>query len=157
MKELFEFIFEKQDLKFKSELQKTRLFQDFSSREMDVVLRKTGMRTFSKGQRVFFEGDAGSALYIIVKGAVQIVRHESGKVVPLAALSQGMFFGELALVEALPRSASALVTEDAVFVYLFRHDLEKLVHEHPRVGAKLLWNVAQVLGQRLRAMNERMR
>lgn len=158
MQGLFEFIFEEpSERQLRQEMHKTILFNNLTSKELRLVSQKVSVRTFTKGQHVFFEGDAGSALYLILKGSIHIVWHSEGKIIPVTKLSQGMFFGELALVEDLPRSASAVVLEDATLAFLFRHDVEKLVHYHPKVGNKLLWNLSKVLARRLRAMNDRAR
>ena len=155
MQELFEYIFEKPELrKLKHELQETVLFRNLTAHELDKVITHCHLRSFKKGEHIFFEGDPGSALFIVLKGGVQIVRHVSGKHVPLATLTKGMFFGELALVYHTPRTATGLVTEDALLVCLFKHDFDKIVKHYPVLGSKLLHVVSQILAQRLSVMIE---
>ncbi len=156
MQELFEYIFEKPELrKLKDELSQTILFKNLTRHELDKVIKYCHLRSFKKGEHIFFEGDPGAALFIVMKGGVQIVRHVNGKHVPLATLSKGMFFGELSLVYDTPRTATGLVSEDSLFVCLFKHDFEKIVKHYPILGSKLLTNVNQILAQRLSAMIER--
>ena len=154
MRGLFEFIFEKPELLLKDELKRSLLFQGLSSKELDIIIKKTGIRHFSKGQHVFFESDPGAALYLIVNGSVRIVRQKDGQNLPIATLSKGMFFGELAIFEPLPRTAGALALEDSTLLFLFKHDVEEIVLHHAKLGTKLLWNIGSILAQRLRAMNE---
>lgn len=156
MRELFEFFFERPELrKLTKELHDTVLFHALSSTELDRVIAHAQLRSFTKGDHIFFEGDPGSALYIILKGNIRILRHVRGKHVVLAELGKGMFFGELALVSGMPRTATALVAEDALVVCLFRHDLERLIKHHPKLGNKLLLSVSQILAKRLATTLER--
>lgn len=156
MQELYDFIFEKPEInKLKHELQETFLFKTLTRSELDKVIKYAQLRTFKKGDHIFFEGDTGSALYIILKGSVQIVRHTHGKHVSLAGLTKGMFFGELALVHDTPRSATALAQEDTLLVCLFKHDYEKIIKHYPVLGNKLQGIINQILAQRLSSMIER--
>ena len=156
MQALFEFLFEKPQLrKLKDELQDTVLFKDLSRAELDKVVSNAQLRSFKKGDHIFFEGDSGQALFIVLRGSVQIVRHIGGRHAVLATLKKGMFFGELALTYDLPRSAAAHVTDDALLVCLFRHDFENIVKHYPRLGTKLLTSVNQILAQRLATTIER--
>lgn len=156
MQSLFEFIFERPQLtKLKDELQDTVLFKGLSRAELNKVISHAQLRSFKQGDHIFFEGDSGQALFIVLRGSVQIVRHIGGKHVPLATLKKGTFFGELALTYDLPRSAAAHVTEDALLVCLFRHDFENIVKHYPRLGTKLLMSVNQIIAQRLATTIER--
>lgn len=155
MRELFEFIFEKPDLRrLKEDIHQAVLFRNLTKSELARVLEFIQLRSFKRGDHVFFEGDHGSALFIILKGGVQIVRHERGNHVVLANLVKGMFFGELALVCDTLRTATAQVTDDAVMACLFKHDLEKIIKYYPRLSTKLLGSINQVLAQRLTSMIE---
>jgi CRP/FNR family cyclic AMP-dependent transcriptional regulator len=150
MKQLFEFIFDKPDMKkLSGTLHQSILFRELSGRELDKVLARAQLRSFTKGQHIFFEDDTGSALYIIVKGNVQIVRHVKGKHVLLATLSKGAFFGEISLVYDLPRSAAAVATDETLLVCLFKHDFEALIKHYPRLGNKLLATISRILAERL--------
>ena len=156
MRELFEFIFEKKDDdQIKNDVAKTVFFQDFSRKELTIVLNQTTTRSFKTGERVFFEGDPGQAVYIILSGAVQITKNAKKPIV-LATLTKGMFFGELSLVDTAIRSASASIIEDATLLCFFKHDLDHLIKDYPRIGNKLLFRLAHILAQRLRNMNSRM-
>jgi len=155
MQALYEYLFEKPTIRnLKDKLHSTILFKDLTRAELDKVTRYSIVRQFKEGQHVFFEGDPGSALFIILKGNVDIYRIHKNKKDSLAQLSAGTFFGELALVFDTPRTASALSTEDSTLVCLFRHDIEKLVKHHPLIGNKLLSVMNRILAQRLSNMIE---
>ncbi len=158
MQTLDDFLFKKLDIhELKPRLHETMLFHTLSSSELDLVIKYAQLRSFRAGEHVFFEGDRGSALFIILKGAVQIVRRLKGKHALLARLSDGMFFGELALVYDTPRTATAVITEDSLLVCLFKHDLDDLVKHYPSLGKKILAIVNEIMAQRISSLTKRKR
>jgi len=153
MQALYEYMFEKPDIRnLKDKLHTTLLFKDLTRAELDKVSKYCIVRQFNEGQHIFFEGDPGSALFVILKGNVDIYRIHKNKKDALATLGSGTFFGELALVYDTPRTASALATDNSTLVCLFRHDIEKLVKHHPQLGNKLLAVMNRILAQRLSSM-----
>jgi len=156
MQELYEFIFEKPDIrKLKGELLNTTFFKTLTPTEISTISRYLQVRKFRKGERVFYEGDLGQALYVVLKGQVEIAKTTRTKRIVLADLSKGMFFGELALVYDTPRTASAIVKEDTMLVCLFKHDFEKIIGNYPRLGNKLQAIMNNILAQRLTSLIER--
>ncbi len=156
MQAIYEYLFEKPDIrKMKDELQESLLFNSLTRRELDTVLHYALLRTFKKGDHIFFEGDPGSALFIVLKGSVHIVKHEKNKLRHIAKLGKGTFFGEIALVYDTIRSATAIVSEDAMMACLFKHDLEQIMKEHPKLAGKLLHSISKILAQRLATMVEK--
>lgn len=154
----YDYIFEKPSQEdVLKELQTSVLFKDCTKKELKAISKVCTLREFKKGQHVFFEKDPGSALYVIIKGKVEIKQHTKAKFRTLAILGRGMFFGEVALFDQAPRSATALALEDLYLLCIFRHDLNKLVARYPELGNKLLYTLACVLAQRLRVTNERLR
>ena len=155
MKELFQFIFENPEAsQLKKQLQQTVLFQGLSSKELDFFVKKANVRAFKKGQHVFFEGDPGSVLYVILSGTIHIEK-QGTKHALLATLTKGMFFGEVSLVDNSTRSASAYAAEDSKLFCFFNHDLAQIANHHPRLANKIYQTLAYILSQRLRLMNER--
>lgn len=153
MQALYEYLFEKPDMRsLKDKLHTTLLFKDLTRTELDKVTRYCVVRQFKEGQHIFFEGDPGTALFVILKGNVDIYTIHKNKKNSLATLNSGTFFGELALVYDTPRTASALATENSTLVCLFRHDIEKLVKHNPLLGNKLLTVMNRILAQRLSTM-----
>jgi CRP-like cAMP-binding protein len=85
------------------------------------------LRVFSAGEVVFREGDAGRQMYVINAGRVDVFRHANGGQVHVGSLGPGDIFGEMALVDDLPRSATVVAVEEntrileidhALFIYL---------------------------------------
>ena len=71
-----------------------------------------------------------------------------------ASLKSGDFFGELALLDEEPRSASAVSTQPSTLIGFFRTDLLTLMKRSPELGNKILLNLSRVLGERLRRTNQ---
>ena len=156
MQEQHTTLFEKPDLrKLKPALQETVLFRTLSEQELDTVIKYAQLRSFRTDEHVFFEGDKGSALFIVLRGIVDIVRHNHGKHMPIATLKKGMFFGEMALAFDTPRTATALVTNDALLACLFKHDLDQLVKHYPALGKKVIEIINKIIAQRLSSAIER--
>ena len=102
-------------------------------------------------------GDPGLGMYIIVNGAVEIVEEpENGTRTKLAELEKGAFFGDMALLDEKPRSASAIAMVDSDIIGFFRPDLVDLLYRKPRMGIKILWALSQVVGERLRKTDEQL-
>ncbi len=139
-------------------LRQISFFSDLIHEELDLLAAKTSERKFPSGYRIFSEGDPGDALYIILGGAVAIIKQlPGGKEETLAVLKTGNFFGEMALLDAFPRSASAVVTREADLLMLSRKDLDNLLVGYTGLGYKLYKVFATTLSLRLREMDEKMK
>ena len=91
-------------------------------------------------------------MYIIQEGTIEIVYEPTGET--LVELSDGDFFGELALLNETPRSATARSKNESVLYGLFRPDLLGLVERDPSLGVQLLLRMSQVISERLIQTNE---
>ncbi|HPC36565.1 MAG TPA: cyclic nucleotide-binding domain-containing protein [Candidatus Marinimicrobia bacterium] len=133
------------------------IFSDLDSKELSELEKIVYHRKYKKGEPIFRMGDPGLGMYIIVNGAVEIVEEpENGEIAKLAELGKGAFFGDLALLDEEPRSASAIAMVDSDIIGFFRPDLMDLVYRKPRMGIKILWALSRVVGERLRKTNEQL-
>jgi CRP/FNR family cyclic AMP-dependent transcriptional regulator len=136
-------------------LKQVPVFADLSARELVEIEKIVHKRKYKKGESIIRKGDPGLGMYIIVKGSVEIV--EEGKKASqniLASLQDGSFFGDLALLDESPRSASAISTVDSEIIGFFRPDFLDLIYRKPKLGIKILLALAKVVGERLRRTNE---
>jgi CRP/FNR family transcriptional regulator len=102
---------------------------------------------------VFRERDDGDTCYVIRDGRARAVRsHPSGRSITLADFGPGDIFGELALFDQEPRSATVEVLEPTEVIAILGADMRRLMTEHPSIAVKLIASLAQ----RLRATNERL-
>lgn len=118
-------------------------------------IRKISKEVYYKDlQSIFDEGSEGNALYIVINGKVNIVKKNlQGKPEVLATLKEGEFFGEIALLDEGPRSASAVSLEHASLFMITREDFKKTLGNNDALSIKLLWVFINTLTQRLRAVD----
>lgn len=110
-------------------------------------------RYFPAGAVVFEEGDPGSRMYVIQSGAVQIVKRVASRTITLAHLGPGEAFGEMALLEGRPRSATAIVVAPGRILELDEAAFADLVGNEREVALRLL----RRLSARLREANRQIR
>src|SRR3954468_15895096 len=96
------------------------------------------VRGHAAGTVLFREGDRGKIMYVIRTGKVSIWRRISETDVTLATLGPGEFFGEMALLEGLPRSAGATVVEDALLIEVEQAAFETLVRKNGEIAVRLM-------------------
>lgn len=131
------------------ELKKMSLFADLKRRELKVVDGFMHQRNYLRDEVIFDEGEQGEAFYIVLEGKVLICR-QGQTANPIAALENGNFFGELALLDDAPRSAQARAAEDCTLLVLFRGEFLGLMQSHGLIASKIAMQLARHLGARLR-------
>lgn len=137
--------------KKKQFLHSLELFADLKSGEIGELVHALHARTYRAGEVVFVQGDIGRALFILESGKVELTRAGAdGKPVLLYTLKPGEFFGEMALLESLPRSATATAVEPTRLHLLYRTKLDSLLNAHPRIGVSIMGHLARLLSARLR-------
>jgi CRP-like cAMP-binding protein len=114
-------------------------------------------RTFDANESVFREGDVGESLYVVLDGKVRIQKHIPGVGdEALAILERGDFFGEMAIVDRAPRSASAVAHDPDTTVLRFgRKHVDRLLEEDVEAGRAFLEVLCRILSRRLREINDR--
>ncbi len=132
-------------------LSKVPAFADLTTRELRGVAAIVHKREYKAGEPVFYQGDPGLGMYIIQEGevSIRIAEHE-GEDKELAVLTEGDFFGELALLDEAPRSASAVCHTDCLLIGFFRTDLFELIEQKTDLGIKIVLKLAEILALRLR-------
>ena len=122
------------------------LFAGLDGASLDSVGRGMRTRRFRRGEVIFHLGDPGDALFVVVSGAVKItLPSEAGDEAILATLRPGDFFGELALLDGAPRSASAAALEPTETLVLPRDRFRDLVATEPAIRDALLAALAREL------------
>lgn len=109
-------------------------------------------RTFSPGAEIFKEGDNGDGIYIVKEGAVEIsVAMGQGVRRTFAKLGPGEVFGEMAVLELKPRSATATATAQTQVYFIPINDMREMLGRSPALSLELLREISQ----RLREFNRR--
>ena len=132
-------------------LSKIPIFKDLSKKELKAIERILHRRTYKSGEAIFHEGDPGVGMYIIEDGRVNITLGKQEKL--LAVLSNGEFFGEIALLSDTPRTATATAVNESKMLGFFQPDLFGLMETDPKMGNKILHRLAQMIADRLRFSN----
>ena len=133
-------------------LKKIPIFENLLKKELQNIAHLTHEREYKSNEYVFKKHAPAEGMYIILHGEIEIKDPKSGNV--FADLHSGDFFGELALLDEEPRSASAICTVHSRLIGFFRTDLLTLIKRYPELGNKILLNLSRVLGERLRETNK---
>ena len=127
-------------------LKQMPLFRHLTYREIIRVLNVTEVKEFAPGADIIKEGTFGEELYILLKGKVRVHKNEAF----ITYLLPGSHIGEMALVDRIPRSASATAEDPSRLLILRRREFYEIVRKDPSLSVKLLWSFVQVLAERLR-------
>jgi CRP/FNR family cyclic AMP-dependent transcriptional regulator len=120
-------------------------------KQEDQLFWKFG-RNLSRGTVIFREGDPGHEMFIIQKGKVQVKKKVGNGEKVLAELSEGEFFGEMALLLGMDRSATVEVIEDSKVLVINPETFESLLKNRPEIALRMLKKMAL----RLRALDEKL-
>jgi CRP-like cAMP-binding protein len=124
------------------------IFSDLDDKTLDQISKLGIRKSFKRDSVVLFEHETGSALFVIAAGKVKVSRvSDDGKEVILTILGDSDFFGEMAILDGLNRSANVTAMEDSEIFIIQRSNFLDLLHQHPEVSIALL----QELTQRLRS------
>jgi CRP/FNR family transcriptional regulator, cyclic AMP receptor protein len=96
------------------------------------------IKRYPVGTLLFAENDPGVQMYVIQEGAVKIFRHLGDTELVLAVLGSGDFFGEMALLEGQPRSASAIVVEEATLVEVRQSAFEEIIRRNSEIALRIM-------------------
>lgn len=110
-------------------LRRCALFAKVDDESLHACAANLRVRRFRRGETIFHQGDPGDSLYIVESGAVKIVlpSPEGGEEAIIATLSRGDFFGELAILDGAPHSATAVALEPTEALVLHRDPFERLL------------------------------
>jgi CRP-like cAMP-binding protein len=133
-------------------LKHIRLFDGITPAEMQEMERITRMQEVKKRQPLYLPGDPSSNVYLLKQGRVKLANTgASGKEVTFEILEPGEIFGELEVLEGLPRETAAEALDDAMICVIRREDFDRYLSMHPDVTVKL----TKLIGLRLRKIQSR--
>ena len=114
------------------------------------LARLTTRRRYPKDTVVFFENEEGDFFFTIVQGRIKVtILGDDGREIILSVLGPGDFFGEMALLDNEPRSATAIAVEDSELLSLHRTDFQAVIADNRAITGALI----KVLTGRLRRAN----
>jgi CRP/FNR family transcriptional regulator, cyclic AMP receptor protein len=127
------------------------LLEDLTDAEADALGALMPMARAQPGQVMIREGDVGDWMLLILSGTVDVTKKtETDETSRLAVVKEGAAIGEMSMFDAAPRYATCTAIEQVEAGLLTRATIAKLIQDHPKVAAKLLVKLTQLLAQRLR-------
>jgi CRP-like cAMP-binding protein len=137
-------------------LKENVLFCTLTPRELSYLAGLVYERVYQPDEPIFQQNDRGLGMYVIAKGRVSIKTHSPQGEILHTILSEGSFFGEVALVDSENvRTASAIAVERVVIIGFFKPDLMEILERKPAMGVKILFQLSTVLGRRLLETTEK--
>ncbi len=141
----------KSDLQF---FRQSPLFQGLPAPSIDQLIDIAEVCRHTSGDPIVEEGTEGDAIFLLYSGEVSVsVEATKGRVHLATLRHKGAFFGEIAVVDPGPRSATVTSETDAVLLSIRLRALEHLFEREPKAHIAILGNIARVLAQRLRDTN----
>ena len=127
-------------------LKHVRLFEDLDQRSLESIANSAVEQSYQPGQDVVRQGDTGVGAFIIRSGRVEVVQERNGKTERIGELKAGEVFGEMALLDEFPRSATVRAIEPTTCLGIQRWHFRGILESHPQIALALL----PVLTRRLR-------
>jgi response regulator RpfG family c-di-GMP phosphodiesterase len=127
------------------ELARVEMLSTLPRDALSDLASRAGRRQFRSGEIVFNEGDTGTSLFIVRRGLLKVVRPTYDDRLVLARLEPGQAFGELAVLNATPRSASVIAIEDCETIEIEKHDLDAVLDQYALATRRMLGALASSL------------
>jgi CRP/FNR family transcriptional regulator, cyclic AMP receptor protein len=127
------------------------LFSGLSDAEIQPLLNHAAKKSIAKNTIIISEGDQSASLYVILSGKVKVfLQDDEGKEVVLGYHESGEYFGELALLDDAPRSASVITVEKSTFLVISKQEFKQFLIDCPDLAFALI----KGLVSRLRLLTE---
>ncbi|MDA3901489.1 MAG: SpoIIE family protein phosphatase [Spirochaetes bacterium] len=131
------------------------VFSGINDDDADEILPLTHQLYFKKGSVIITEGSEGSSMYILIDGKVKVTKAENlESEVFIATLEAGSFFGELSLLDDMPRSANVIADEDCSMLHLKKRDFDNLLNSNLRISNTFYKNCLTETFSRFRRANQ---
>ena len=127
------------------------IFDKVHSSELKLITKFMNFMDFEPKEIVFKEGEKGDYVCFVADGAFRVIKKtESGRQVVIASLTKGRSFGEMAVIDDFPRSATVRAWSKSTLVILTREGFNNILDQHPAIGIKILKRMARLLSMNLR-------
>ena len=137
-------------------LLQTPMFEKLDPAEIKQLVHIIEVREFRADEVLFKEGDPGDAWYALYRGKVDVIKDVGAGEKEIYPLNAGACFGEIAILDGQPRSATIKAIEDSIALRISREAFEALLDQDHTVAFKLLRHLAVTLAQRARSTTERL-
>ena len=121
------------------------LFKSLDQETIARLARQARHRVYAPEETIVTEGETGTAVYVIARGHVRVERGAGPETMAVGRLGPGDFFGELALIEAHPRSATVVATEETECLLFVAWEFLALLKEHPQMALPIMYALIERL------------
>lgn len=129
------------------DLSRIQMFQDMTNSELEEIAPLLNKLDVSEGTYVISEGEPGFSVFFIFSGVMQVLARTSRTEHPVNILREGDFFGEMAVLDRLPRSASIRALSDSILFELGKDDFYVLFGKHPKIAQIILERFSERMRQ----------
>jgi small-conductance mechanosensitive channel/CRP-like cAMP-binding protein len=119
------------------------IFAPLSVEETEKLATAASRHVFAPGELVIRAGDEGSSMFVVHNGRVQVQVSDGGKPRPVAVLSEGAFFGEMALFTGEPRTANVVAMEETEVLEIGHSAMKHLFETNPDLAEAISWTIAE--------------
>lgn len=140
-------------------LKNLAVFQALNDIQLEVVGKYLQPKSFRKREIVFKEGEKGDGVYFILSGYVSVLADfsQNGHAHRLATFAEGVFFGDMAILEGQPRSATVRAEADTELLFMKKEDFQLLTETEPALATRMLLGISRELSYRLRVTTAEVR
>jgi CRP-like cAMP-binding protein len=129
---------------YEEQLAKVWIFSKLEKSDLSRIAKAVVPRTYAKGDTIVSEGEQAAAFFVIISGKVEVTKKGNR----LNVMGAGESFGEMALLDGFPRSASVAAIEDTECLAMTRWDFSAELHANPNIANAML----PVLSKRIREL-----
>ena len=122
-------------------------FQGLEEGELSKIAALCRVITFAPGETILRAGEQGKVMYMVMEGDIDIFAADNHQLI--GQVQQGDVIGEISMVMQQPYGATAVACTDVKLAALKHQDFDHLIDRHPRIGMKIMRNIAISLGQKL--------
>jgi len=137
-------------------LQSMPIFGGIDENTLELILRQASYIELKKGKHFFREGESAATLYVLETGSVTVYRTWKGLKYPLRTLGAGDCFGEMALIDCSPRSASVQASQRCQAIEISTSLFAEIYSEYPQQYTLIHMNMGRELCRRLRDADTRL-
>ncbi len=119
-------------------LKRVSWFEELDQKSLEAIANAAVEQQYAAGHEIVRQGDTGVGAFIIRSGKVEIVQDRDGQMRKLATLGPGDVFGEMALLDDVPRSATARALEPTTCLGIQRWHFRGILESHPQIALALL-------------------
>ena len=138
-----------------AQLREIGLFGGLQDPVLEQLTCTLALRELGTGETVFEEGESGREMFVVLEGQIEVLkRSKRSHQARVALLGPGDWFGEMSLLDIMPRSATVRVVAAARLLRISAHDLDGLYRRDVKSYSLLVLNIAREMSRRLRVADE---